>query len=417
MGLSQIIALYIGSVLGSGILLLPGITAELAGPASLLAWVLMSILAVPLALTMGLLSVYYPHAGGVSHFVSRAFHPLAGSLVGWFFLLSAIMAIPIIALTGAGYACAAFGLPEFVRLIITACIIGIGIGLNYTGMKITGQVQLAVVCATLLILFIAIIGSVPSIDPAHFTPFMPFGWMSVGYAVTLIFWCFLGWEAISHVSEEFENPGRDVVTATLISSAIIGIIYCATAFVVIGTHSYGDSLSATSLIHVISLAYGKPGMIIAGCITLFITTAPVIAYTSAAARLAYSLSRDGYAPRVFSHLSRKYRTPAGGLTFLVVCCSVQLLLFSLSFISLQDLVAIPNTTFILTYLGGCAAGTVLLYTHPGGVAISVISLLVTMIIFCFVGWVFFWPLLIAGAWSLYMVATRKTRARKAGFVR
>ena len=66
LSLRHIIPLYIGSVLGSGILLLPGLTAESAGPASVLAWALMSILAIPMALSMGFLSVKYPHAGGVS---------------------------------------------------------------------------------------------------------------------------------------------------------------------------------------------------------------------------------------------------------------------------------------------------------------------------------------------------------------
>ncbi len=410
--LPQIIALYIGSVLGSGILLLPGITADFAGPASLLAWGCMSLLAFPMALTMGLLSIYYPHAGGVSHFVSRAFNPKVGSLVGWFFLLSAIMAVPIIALTGAGYATVAFGLTESFRLIITVCILITGIGVNYIGMKMTGQIQLAVVIATILILVCAIAGSISYIDPANFTPFMPYGSLSVGYATTLIFWCFLGWEAISHVSEEFENAQRDVVKATIIASVIIGCIYCATAVAVIGTHSYGNGISAVSLIHLISLSSGRSGMFIAGIITLFITTAPVIAYISAASRLAYSLSINGYAPKFLSSLSIRFHTPAGGLIFLLICCIIQLILFSLSIISLKDLVQIPNATFILTYLFGCAAGIVLLKRHRGGVFVSVTSLILTSIIFCFVGWAFLWPVLITGTWFCYMMISQKDRNKK-----
>ena len=72
-----------------------------------------------MALSMGFLSVRFPHAGGVSYFVTRAWNADIGMLVGWFFLLSAIMAVPIIALTGAGYAATAFGLGETGRVIIT----------------------------------------------------------------------------------------------------------------------------------------------------------------------------------------------------------------------------------------------------------------------------------------------------------
>jgi amino acid efflux transporter len=79
--LSQVTALYIGAVLGSGILIIPGLVAEVSGPASLLAWGLMVVVVLPMALTMGLLSAKYPDAGGVSHFVSKAFNAHIGSLI------------------------------------------------------------------------------------------------------------------------------------------------------------------------------------------------------------------------------------------------------------------------------------------------------------------------------------------------
>ena len=179
LSLWQIIPLYIGSVLGSGILLLPGLTADSAGPASILAWLLMSILAIPMALSMGLLSVRFPHAGGVSYFVTKAWNADIGMLVGWFFLLSAIMAVPIIALTGAGYAAAAFGLGESGRLIITVIILLIAAGTNFFGMRLTGSVQMTVVIATIIILVGAVAGSIHAIEPSNFTPFLPHGWTSV----------------------------------------------------------------------------------------------------------------------------------------------------------------------------------------------------------------------------------------------
>ena len=105
--LPQIIALYIGSVLGSGILIIPGVVAEIPGPASLLAWGLMTVLVLPMALTIGLLSANYPNIGGVSYFVSKAFNPHIGSLIGWFFTMAVVVGAPVLALTGSGYLCTA----------------------------------------------------------------------------------------------------------------------------------------------------------------------------------------------------------------------------------------------------------------------------------------------------------------------
>lgn len=411
LNLTQIIALYIGSVLGSGILLLPGLTADLAGPASLLAWGVMSLLAIPMALTMGLLSVRLPHAGGVSHFVSRAFNPDIGSLTGYFFLASAVMAVPVIALTGAGYACTAFGMGEDARIPVTILILLIGIGSNYLGMKLTGQVQLAVVVATMVILVGAITGSLQMIQPENFSPFLVNGWLSVGHAATLIFWCFLGWEAVSHVTEEFENPGRDVVKGTIIASVIISILYLATVCAVIGTHSYGPWVSEVSLIHLIRIAAGTQGVVLAGIITLFITIAPAIAYIGAASRQIFTLSQNGSAPAALSRLSPRFHTPSGGLAALAISFTIIIALFSTGIVSLSFLIQIPNATFILTYMGGCAAGLVILRDDPKGVILSMISLILTGCILLFVGWAIIWPIVVFFFWAAYRRFTIQSISR------
>lgn len=411
LGLPQIIALYIGSVLGSGIMILPGVVADSSGPASLLAWVLMSLLVIPMALTMGLLSIKYPNSGGVSHFVSKAFNPDVGSLIGWFFLLSVVVGAPVIALVGAGYACAAVGFGDSSRLVLAAFILLTGILTNYVGMKMTSQVQIAVVVTTIVILVSAFAGSILAVDPKNFSPFMPFGWESVGRAGTLIFWSFLGWEAISHISEEFEDPERDVVKGTIIAALVIGVLYIGTAFVVIGTHSYGPGISDVSLIQLIKVSFGQYGVVFAGFAALFICIAPVIAYIGAACRLAYSLSITGYAPAFLSRLSDRFQTPVGGLGFLAVCFTILLWIFNSRVLSLSTLIQIPNATFILTYLGGCAAGVVLLGDRRFGVLVSVISLAMTAVVFLFVGWTVIYPAIITLVWGGFLMYRRRNEEK------
>jgi len=409
LGLPQVVALYTGAVLGSGILILPGLAAELAGPASLVAWGLMALLVVPMALTMALLSARYPDAGGVSSFVSKAFNPRIGSLIGWFFLLSVVVGAPVLALTGAGYICAAAGLGDTFRLLIAIAILSAGILLNYRGMKITGQVQVAVVLTTIIVIGVTVMGSLTAIEPSNFTPFMPSGWESVGHASAVLFWCFIGWEAIAHISGEFENPQRDAIRGTLIAALIISVLYFLTAFVVVGTHSYGPSLTDVSLVHIIKTSFGPAGAVVAGIAALFICMAPAIAYTGAASRLAYSLSASGFAPRLLAKRSEKYNTPLGGLLFLSGCFAILLLVFSTRIVSLSTLIQVPAGTFILTYIGGCAAGIVLLKDSRPGVSVSIISLILTGAIFLFVGWAILYPLAIALVWGIFMVITGRHR--------
>jgi amino acid efflux transporter len=405
--LPQIIALYIGSVLGCGILILPGLVADLAGPASLLSWGIMAVLVVPMSLTMGLLSVQYPNDGGVSHFVATAFNPQIGSLIGWFFLLSVVIGVPVLALTGAGYLSAAFGLPGFWRVFIAAGILGIGIIMNYFGMRMTGQVQIIVVLTTIIIIVVACAGSFADIDSSLFTPFIPNGWESVGHATTLVFWCFIGWEAISHISEEFEDPRRDVVRATLIAAVIISVLYILTAIAVIGTGSYGNQMSEVSLMHLVNRSFGSYGVIIAGIASLFVCVAPAIAYIGATSRLVYSLAVTGYAPAVFARLSVRYATPVGGLAFLVFSFLLLLGLFYTGLLPLATLIQVPNATFILTYLGGCAAGIVLLRENRLGFAVSVVSLILSVVVFLFVSWAVLFPVFITVVWYVFLKLSKK----------
>ena len=81
--LAQGTALYVAAVLGTGVIALPALAAAAAGPASLLAWVALVALSVPLAGTFAALAARYPDSGGVATYVRRAFGPRAAAVVGW----------------------------------------------------------------------------------------------------------------------------------------------------------------------------------------------------------------------------------------------------------------------------------------------------------------------------------------------
>lgn len=393
-GLPQAVALYIGSVLGSGVLIVPGLAAEIAGPASLLAWAFMAVLIVPLALSMGLLSARFPSAGGVSHFVTMAFGPKTGSLVGWFFLMSVPIGAPVAALTGAGYMCTAMGWGEGIRILLAVIILIIGLGANIVGMKVVGPIQIAVVLSIVIVLVLAIAGAAPHMEAASFSPFMPHGWKSVGQAAAILFWCFIGWEAVSHMSEEFTDPRRAAIQGVTWAAILVGILYFLTALATVGTRSYAGAGSDVSLVKIISMLLGTSGGIVAGVTGVFICTATIIAYVGATSRLAYALAREGRAPHFMGLISQKFSTPIGGICFLAVCFTIVISCYASGMVSLSTLIQLPNATFILTYLGGCAAGIRLLRDSPSGRRICWISFLTTAIVFPFVGWAVLYPLAI-----------------------
>lgn len=408
--LPQVVALYIGAVMGSGILLVPGLAAQMAGPASLVAWGFMLVLVLPMGLVMGILASKYPSAGGVSHFVKLAFGEKWGVYVGWLFLMSVVIGGPINALVGADYLAAALGFGTGMKMFLAVLMIAVGILVNYRGFHVGGTIQLIVVGAIILVLLATIFGSVPNIDATNFTPFVPHGWMAVGQAMTILFWCFIGWEAVSHLSEEFVNPKRDSILGVIIAAGIVGLLYFFTAFATVGTGNYGTGRASVSLLSVIQQILGPVGGLFAGIVSFFICTATAIAYLGAASRLAYALGRDRKAPRFFSRLSR-HQTPIGGLIFLAFCFVLVLLAIGMEWTKLEKLIQLPNAAFIIIYLIGCAAGVRLLRDSKWGKVMSWVSLIATLGVVPFIGWSVLYPLVIAVMMFLFSKKQNKKKTQ------
>src|SRR5882672_5225550 len=102
-GLGQAVALYLGAILGAGVLILPGVTASEAGPAAILSWTFIAILGLPLALTFARLARRSPDAGGVAAFARAAFGDAAGAVSGWWFFIAGSIGQAVVPLTGAYY--------------------------------------------------------------------------------------------------------------------------------------------------------------------------------------------------------------------------------------------------------------------------------------------------------------------------
>lgn len=397
LGLTQIVALYIGSVLGSGVLLIPGLAAEKAGPASIVAWLLMSVLVLPMAITMGLLSARFPSAGGVSTFVRTAYGDRFGNMVGWFFLLSVPIGAPILSVTGAHYLAVLFQWGELQVYVCAGLILLTVLGMNVIGLHVAARVQTIVVSLILSILILAVIAAIPHTSAEHFIPFAPNGWLSVIQAAVLMFWCFIGWEAVTHLSEEFVDPSKNAIRGVLWSAGIVALLYFAVAFMTVATHSYGVGISAASLSVMIQLSLGPVGGWIVAITALFICIATANAYVGAASRIAFALSQENIAPRWFGRLHPKYQTPTGGLLFLAMCFVIVLTTLYLGLIDLSRLIELPNSTFIATYIGGCLAGVKLLRDNRVGRIASWTSLIFTAGLYPFLGWSALYPLAIAAA--------------------
>ncbi|MCA1061217.1 amino acid permease [Rossellomorea aquimaris] len=389
--LPQIISLYIGAVLGSGVLFLPGVAASMSGPLSIVSWIVISLAAVPLALTMGLLSAFYPSSGGVSHFVSEAFGKSFGTVIGWMFLLSVPTGVPIIALTGSSYLGQLFGWGHSGMVLGAAAILATVLMINFFGVKTMGFIQTLVISLILFVLLFAIFSSLPHVKTEHFTPFAPNGIWAAVPTIGILFWCFIGWESVTHMSGEFNDPGKDALKGVFWSAGIVSVLYIMLGVMVVGTGSYTGGMAETALSHMVQLSFGKPGAIGVSITALFISIASANAYVSAGSRIAYTLSQQRVAPRWFGTVHSNYKTPIGGLLFIGIIFAVLLTAVHLRWLSFETLLPFPNATYFATYIGGAAAGVKLLKNHKIGRIASMASLVLTLGFFPFLGWVALYP--------------------------
>lgn len=407
--LPQAVALYVGSVLGSGVLLIPGFAAEAAGPASVLVWALMSLLALPMALTMGVLAARYPDAGGVSAYVRRVFGPDLAAIAGWLFLASVPIGAPVTAMAAASYMQAAFGLSQGATVAVAVAILAAAVLNNFLGASFLGRSQVAITGSIVLVLTLAVAVAAPHVDAAQFTPFAPHGWVGMGRAASLMFWCFIGWEAISHLSEEFADPRRDTIRSVLIAAAVVGLVYTAVGLVTVGTGSYGPGVSGGSLAYMVSRLVGPAGGMAVALTTVFICLGAINAYVGAASRLAFSLSREGVAPAALARLHPIRRTPHVAILSLGASFLLVLGAQVIGGVNLELLLALPNATFIGTYALGSLAAIRLLEQDPGMRLLAWISLALSVLVYAFLGWAVLYAPLVGGLIWFYL----RRRQRKA----
>src|SRR5438067_4227217 len=202
------VALYMSSVLGSGVLVLPGLAAQIAGPASLLAWLLLSLASYPLAYTFASLSARKPESGGVYSFARESFGLQMAESLGWLFIVWYVTGAPVVTVIAARYLSYAIPLSNTMIYVVAALIILGTFLINYRGIVISGKVQLAVIVAIVGLLLTAVIASAPLVRVENFSPFFSYGILPIVVAAALIFWSYICYENVAIVTEERNDRER-----------------------------------------------------------------------------------------------------------------------------------------------------------------------------------------------------------------
>ncbi|MEW6511211.1 MAG: amino acid permease [Bacteroidota bacterium] len=383
--LRHAVALYISSVLGSGVLVLPGLAAQIAGPLSLVAWLLLSLGSYPFAYTFATLSSRRPESGGVYSFAKEAFGLPVATVSGWLFALWYISGGPAVTLIAASYISYAFPMTRAESHILAAGVMLLAFLINYRGITFSNRVQVGVVVSIVVLLLAAVAFSVGSVQPENFAPFSPNGLLPLGTAAALIFWSYLGYENVSNIAEEFRDPKRDFKHSIVLSVLLVGVFYVAVATVTVGTGAYRAGGGVAPFAAIFANTLGRYGAVGTALLALFIIFGAVNAYTAGMSRVIYAVARDGGFPRWLHHLNGRSGVPDRSLVMLFGLAMVTLAMYYFLKVNLDTALLIPSGAAILVYVIGSAAGIKLLKGSDGRNVYAWISLVMSLAILPFVG--------------------------------
>ena len=244
-------ALYVGAVLGPGVLILPSLAAEAAGPASVLAWAGLLALSVPLAIAFAVLGVRHPEAGGTAAYARAAFGRRAGTVTGWWFLAGVVLGAPAVAMVGGFYVAELLGAGREAAVVAAAGMIAAVVAANARGVHTTARLQQGLAGLLAALLLVAVVSALPESRAEHWTPFAPHGWGAVGTAASLLMLSFIGWETVSHLAGELRDPARQLPRAIFAALAIVVVLYLGLAVAtigVLGTAAPSDVPRLTTLV-------------------------------------------------------------------------------------------------------------------------------------------------------------------------
>lgn len=375
-------ALAIGAVLGTGVISLPALAAELAGPASLLAWLALVLLSVPLAATFAALGARYPDGGGVSTYARRAFGRRAAAMVGWCFYFAVPAGAPAAAMFAGHYVADVLGGGPRTALVTATAITLVVATANVLGLKVSGRLQLGLATVLIILLVVATVAALPYADLTNLQPFAPHGWAAVGSAAALLVWAFAGWEAVSSLAGDYRRPERDLPRATAVTVVVVGVLYLAIAGTSVLVLGSAAGTSAAPLSDLLALGIGGPVRAITAVVAVLLTIGAMNAYFAGAAKLGAALGRDGALPVWFARGSAAGEIPRRSLLVVSVLALLSLAAFDILDLDLQALVLLTTGAFSLVYAVGTASALRLLprgtWAHRAalGALVAVVGLLV-----------------------------------------
>lgn len=332
LGSLELTMLGVGAIVGTGIFVLTGVAAaNYSGPALVLSFIVSGLACAFAALCYAEFAAIVPVAGSAYTYSYASLGEFWAWIIGWDLILEYMVAIGAVAVGWSAYAvhlleAVGIKLPKaittspleggIVNLPAILIILLITIIL-FRGVKESSTVNNVIVGIKLIIIILFIILAVGHVKPSNWSPFMPFGFGGVLSGAAIVFFAYIGFDAVSTAAEEVKNPQRDLPRGIIFSLLICTILYIVVSAILTGVIPYLQYKTTAApvafALQQIGISWGS-ALVSVGAICGITSVLLVMMFGQT--RIFFAMSRDGLLPKVFGQVHNKFKTPYKS-TFLV----------------------------------------------------------------------------------------------------
>ncbi|MFI4954867.1 MAG: APC family permease [Gammaproteobacteria bacterium] len=374
LGAFDLTLLGIGAIIGAGIFVLTGIAAATsAGPAIVFSYLLAGLACTFTALSYAELSTSIGGCGSAYGYAYAGFGEFIAWIIGWDLILEYGVAVSAVAIGWSSYfnnALTAIGYELHVSLsnnifeggfvnLSAMLIVLITTALLAVGIKASKYFNSMMVFIKFLTILIFITIAAFHVEPQNWSPFVPFGWMGVVEGAALIFFSYIGFDAISTAAEETIDPQKNMPIGILSSLIICTVLYMLVAALLTGIAPY-YTLNVSSPVSAALLEIGydfAAAIVAAGAIAGLTTVILVMFY--GLTRIFLAMSRDGLLPNLFSKVNTNTRTPvriiiSGGIVISLIA----------GFAPMSTITELVNIGTLMAFVVVCGGVIAMRYTQP-----------------------------------------------------
>ncbi|MFA6037525.1 MAG: amino acid permease [Legionellales bacterium] len=359
--------LGIGAIVGAGIFVLTGIAAATAaGPGVIFSFILAGLACAFCALSYAELAASVGGCGSAYGYAYAGLGEIVAWIVGWVLLLEYCVACATIAIGWSGYVDNAFlamglSLPDLGFINLPAMVISLAISsLLWFGVRESVKINKIIVGIKLCVIILFIVLAAFYFRPdENWNPFLPFGVLGVVNGAALIFFAYIGFDAVSTAAEETIQPERNLPIGIIASLIICTVLYVLVAAVLTGAVSYKELDVASPISYaLIKIGYDFGGFIIAlGAIAGLTSTILVMQY--GLSRIFLAMSRDGFFPRALSKINPKTNSPTR-----IIALAGILISFVAGLTPINLVAQLTNIGTLTAFISVCVTVIVLRYKYP-----------------------------------------------------